>query len=341
MFREATEQELERLPSIDREKYCVIVTDLASAPHREEIAETRRGIHGSHIDVHLVDDAAVVDSKGEWAQVSCWTKHRGVFLEIVDLNNGMQIFTDDDPRAVYGFDPMTGEETRATPTEALIREIVVPVLPCSVDYSERFENQEYYDEFQEAYDRLCSLKLDGVGPCRIDYMEDSFLLSAAKITRPEQVKVISVQVTGHEVMGYDLSVPGSETFMSTDGIILSNTFGVFVPSLPEAVEDVKNKLMPSKQIFSIRDPEKVVNSLSQDLLLGLYNAATHPSKKTHVFETRADAMRAIQQGRVSLSDEVKINDEPDETPAQKSASEREDAENSLEKSATPAILTEQ
>lgn len=312
MHREATEQELSRLPEFDREQYRVIVTDLEDTPHREELVETRRGIHGSEIDVHLVDDAAVVTAEGCWSPVSCWTKHKGVFLEIVDLNNGMQIFTDDDPRAIFGYEPETGEEVRMTPHDALLSEINVPVAPCSVYYHEKFDHEEVFDRFEDAYRRHCEMKLDGVGPTRIDFIDDVFVLSPAVFSDPEQVKVLSVQVTGYETTGYDLTVPGYETFMNTDGIILSNTFGVFIPSLPEAVEDVKNKLMPSKQIFSIRDAEDPVNTPKQDLLLGLYNAATRPSKKTHVFETRQDAVRAIQQGRVSLSDEVKINDEPDE-----------------------------
>ena len=119
--------------------------------------------------------------------------------------------------------------------------------------------------------------------------------------------VESVDYTGKKETGYDLTVPGYETFMNSDGVVLSNTLGIFVPSLPEAVEDVKNRLMPSKQIFSIRDPDKVMNAPQQDLILGLWNAANSPSKKTHVFETEREAILAIQQGRVSLSDEVKIN----------------------------------
>jgi hypothetical protein len=88
-----------------------------------------------------------------------------------------------------------------------------------------------------------------------------------------------------------------------------DTFGVFVPSLPEAVDDVKSRLMPSRQIFSIRDTDKVVNLPKQDLLWGLWNAATTKSKRKHTFLNRADAIRAIQQGRVSLSDNVEIVEE--------------------------------
>ena len=119
--------------------------------------------------------------------------------------------------------------------------------------------------------------------------------------------VESVEYTGKKETGYDLTVPGYETFMNSDGVVLSNTLGVFIPSLPEAVEDVKKRLMPSRQIFSIRDEDQVVNSPTQDLILGLWGAATNPSKNTHTFETTKDAMLAIRQGRISLSDEVNIN----------------------------------
>lgn len=119
----------------------------------------------------------------------------------------------------------------------------------------------------------------------------------------------SVEYTGKRETGYDLTVPGYETFANAEGIILSNTLGIFVPSLPEAVQDVRDKLMASKQIFSIRDPDDIVNLPQQDLLYGLYRAKARPAVQKHHFPTKADAIRAARQRRISWSDEVTWDEE--------------------------------
>lgn len=119
-------------------------------------------------------------------------------------------------------------------------------------------------------------------------------------------RVVGVQKTGIRETGYDLTVPGYETFMSVDGVILSNTLNVHLPILPEAQDDVRNKLMPSKMLWSIRDDEKVVNQPKQELILGLYSAQVRDPKEKHTFPDIESALQAIRKGRVKLSDEINI-----------------------------------
>lgn len=149
-----------------------------------------------------------------------------------------------------------------------------------------------------------------LNPTKVDALvEEPDWKDFVKLAKQDEIffeAVQFVEYTGKKETGYDLTVPGYETFMNSDGVILSNTLGVFVPSLPEAVEDVRNKLMPSRQIFSIRDTDDVVNLPQQDLLLGLYRAKNRESRRSHTFETREDALQAIRQGRVSFSDEIEI-----------------------------------
>ena len=71
-------------------------------------------------------------------------------------------------------------------------------------------------------------------------------------------KIEAVEKTGRCEDGYDLTVPGYETFMSADGVVLSNTLNLHLPSGREAVQEAYEKLMPSKMLFSIRDQEKVI-----------------------------------------------------------------------------------
>jgi hypothetical protein len=57
-------------------------------------------------------------------------------------------------------------------------------------------------------------------------------------TRVQWDRVVEYEDTGISETGYDLSVPGHETFMTIDGTVLSNTFQVHVPVLKPA-DDVE------------------------------------------------------------------------------------------------------
>jgi hypothetical protein len=118
--------------------------------------------------------------------------------------------------------------------------------------------------------------------------------------------VVGVDKSGQPETGYDLTVPGFETFMSADGVILSNTMNVHLPSFPESVEEAKEKLMPSKMVYSIKQEDTIVPALKHEQILGLYTAATRPAKNHHRFATEAEALQGISSGIVKLSDEIEI-----------------------------------
>lgn len=103
---------------------------------------------------------------------------------------------------------------------------------------------------------------------------------------------------------YDVMVPNTKVFMANDGIVVFDTVNVHVPGTDDAVKDIKEKLMPSKQIFSIRDSQNIVNKIKQDQLLGLAAAAKRPSTARFTFRTKAQALAAIKSGRVKLNDDV-------------------------------------
>jgi hypothetical protein len=85
-----------------------------------------------------------------------------------------------------------------------------------------------------------------------------------------------------------------------------DTYNVHVPIQPKTIEEVKEKLMPSKMLFSIREEEKVMAQPRHESLLGLFTAMKRPAKNKHRFKTKADALKAIKQGHIDLSDEVEI-----------------------------------
>lgn len=82
---------------------------------------------------------------------------------------------------------------------------------------------------------------------------------------------------------------------------------VHVPALDDAVQDVKNKLMPSKMLFSIKNPEQIANPLKQELILGLYSAQQRPSNRPPImFPDHQTALAAVRAGKVRMNDDIQI-----------------------------------
>jgi DNA-directed RNA polymerase subunit beta' len=85
-----------------------------------------------------------------------------------------------------------------------------------------------------------------------------------------------------------------------------DAMNVQVPSLPEAVDDAKNKLMPSKMLFSIKKRDEVVPKPAHEFILGLYTAQQKPSENVYDFADKDQALRAIKTGQVDLNDEIMV-----------------------------------
>ena len=95
----------------------------------------------------------------------------------------------------------------------------------------------------------------------------------------------------------------------TDGLNADfdgDAMAVHAPSLPASVKEAYEKLMPSKMLFSIRDPERVMPKPKHEQILGLYRAQSAPAKAKHVFATEEEALKAIKENKIRLSDEVVI-----------------------------------
>jgi DNA-directed RNA polymerase subunit beta' len=85
-----------------------------------------------------------------------------------------------------------------------------------------------------------------------------------------------------------------------------DTVNIHVPALDETVKEAKEKLMPSKMLFSIRDPDKVMPVVKHEQLLGLYSSnLSAPSKKVRL-RSPAELEKAIDSGLVEFSDEVEF-----------------------------------
>lgn len=104
------------------------------------------------------------------------------------------------------------------------------------------------------------------------------------------VSVEKVTNTGKKEDGYDLTVPGYETFMSVDGIILSNTMSVHVPVTYEGEEEARG-MFPSKILFKHGD-KGLVPSISQEYMYGVSKLSELGKKTGKKFDNINEAKEA-------------------------------------------------
>jgi DNA-directed RNA polymerase subunit beta' len=97
------------------------------------------------------------------------------------------------------------------------------------------------------------------------------------------------------------------TFISTgmnadyDG----DTMSIHLPSGAAAIKDVREKMMASKMLWSVKDRNTIVPQPKHEQVLGL-NMGQTPSGKKHQFKSNEDAMAAIESGAVDLNDDIDI-----------------------------------
>ena len=82
---------------------------------------------GNFYDAGIYSCQLELKNTFKWADVTSWSYHPGRKLEIVTLANGSQIFTDNDERAIYGYNISTDTYERHTPTEAKELGILIPI----------------------------------------------------------------------------------------------------------------------------------------------------------------------------------------------------------------------
>jgi len=84
-----------------------------------------------------------------------------------------------------------------------------------------------------------------------------------------------------------------------------DTMSVHVPTTDEAVKDVREKMMASKMLWSIKDRTKTMGNPKHEQILGL-TMGQLPGGKRHKFASADEAMSAIESGTVDLNDDIEI-----------------------------------
>lgn len=83
---------------------------------------------------------------------------------------------------------------------------------------------------------------------------------------------------------------------------------VNVPIMPESVKEAKEKLMPDKMIFSIRDPDVTMAQPKHEQVLGLWVPGARPSGNTFKFGSKQEALAAVRTGAVRYDDDLEFPD---------------------------------
>lgn len=122
------------------------------------------------------------------------------------------------------------------------------------------------------------------------------------------ITVKGVQKTGIREDGYDLTVPGYDTFISLEGVTLSNTMTWHVPVSDEAAEEAKEKMLPSKNLLMTSDLRTPMHTPKQEMSLGLYSLTREMNnkKKPIRFSTKEEAKKAYRKGLIRANDPIVI-----------------------------------
>lgn len=87
-----------------------------------------------------------------------------------------------------------------------------------------------------------------------------------------------------------------------------DAMNVHIPISPEAVEEAKEKMLPSKNLFEAK--RKVAGwTPQQESVIGLYRATT-PKQTTavKVFDTSEEAKKAFEKGEIQINDLIEVRD---------------------------------
>lgn len=120
-------------------------------------------------------------------------------------------------------------------------------------------------------------------------------------------RVESYENSGIFEDGYDLTVPGYETFMNGDGVVLSNTVNLHVPSSDKAVKQAMEKMLPSKNLTSLTDLKSPRHPPSKEQIFGLYSLTKGLSNKpVKRYPTVEAAKEAFRNGEIGPNDPIEI-----------------------------------
>ena len=107
---------------------------------------------------------------------------------------------------------------------------------------------------------------------------------------------------------WDLTVPGPYTFALSDGTIVQDTMNLHTPVSKQAVQNVIQKMLPSRNLLSPKNMK--AHYLPQaEFLQGLYlGTRSRPDQKPVRFRSAAEMLKALRRGEITYDTPVEIMD---------------------------------
>jgi hypothetical protein len=119
-------------------------------------------------------------------------------------------------------------------------------------------------------------------------------------------EVVSAKPTGKTKVMYDLTVPGAWTFLAANGLAVWDTMSVHAVVTPEAVREVREKMLPSRNLLSPADFGPLFMP-RHEFLYGLAEATgRRTDRMTRPFKSAAEAVAAFKRGELDVGDEVEV-----------------------------------
>lgn len=144
------------------------------------------------------------------------------------------------------------------------------------------------------------------------YANDRKTVKRSQSLRGHEVVTIEEVVYSDRMI--DLEVKsGEHVFTILGGVVLHNTMSIHLPSTDAAIKDVRERMMPDKMLWSVKNRDSVVPTLKHEQQIGVNLGGTQPLKNKVTFANDSDAMRAIESGQVDLNDDIDID--PSYVPA--------------------------
>ena len=124
----------------------------------------------------------------------------------------------------------------------------------------------------------------------------------------EWTSVESVERTGKEETLYDLSVPGYETFVADNGVVLSNTVNVHVPVSDAARRQAWDRMRPSRNLLGLAD-HGIMNKPEKEYMQGLYIASRmREGERPRDFRSLKEAQEAYRRGEIEVDTPIRLLD---------------------------------
>ena len=134
------------------------------------------------------------------------------------------------------------------------------------------------------------------------------LVARVKCTDTKWMQISSVEDAGKREV-FDLEVATNKTFVINDGVVVWDTVNIHVPASEKAAKQALEKMLPSKNLFSLTDMKSVRYKPEKEQVSGLWALTRGRTKRpTRYFGSKAEAIAAYRRGEIGPNDPVDIRE---------------------------------